>query len=58
MAHLYCLKNGIKDTSRNCTYHNKRIKEVGEAHGLIISYSSAIGWSITTQNEEAKAFVA
>lgn len=31
---------------------------MGEAHGLIISYSSAIGWSITTLNEEAKAFVA
>ena len=31
---------------------------MGEAHGLIISYSSAIGWSITTLNEGAKAFVA
>lgn len=30
---------------------------MGEAHGLIISYSSAIGWSITTLNEGAKAFV-
>lgn len=31
---------------------------MGEAHGLIISYSSTIGWSITTLNEGAKAFVA
>lgn len=31
MVHEYCLENGIKDTSNNGTYHNKRFKEQAEA---------------------------
>lgn len=58
MVHLYCVENGIKDTSRSSTYHNKRFKAVGEAHGLIISYASAIGWSVTELSKEAIDFIA
>jgi ribosomal protein S27AE len=58
MVHLYCIENDIKDTSRSATYHNKRFKEIAEAHGLIISYHKTIGWSVTELSEEAKAFIA
>lgn len=34
MVHLYCHQNGIKETSRNGTFHNKRFKDECEKHGL------------------------
>jgi len=30
MVHLYCMENGIKDTSRGTTYHNKKFKQEAE----------------------------
>lgn len=57
MVHYYCHANGIKDTSRGGTYHNKRFKEEAEKRGLIIGYSSRIGHSETTPSEELKSFV-
>lgn len=57
MVHLYCNEKGIKSTSRGRSYHNKRFKEVAEQHGLVISYDSRIGWSITELSEESKALV-
>lgn len=36
MVHYYCHVNGIKDTSRGNTYHNKRFKTVAESHGLML----------------------
>ena len=48
MVHLYNLENGIKDTSRGYTYHNKNFKEVAESHGLIIEHADKIGWSVTS----------
>ena len=33
MVHEYCMETGIKDTSNNGIYHNRRFKEQAEAHG-------------------------
>lgn len=57
MVHLYCLEHGIKDTSRSDTYHNKRFKEVAEAHGLISEYSKQSGWSITSPTDETVGLI-
>ena len=57
MTHHYCNLKGIKDVSRGGTYHNKRFKEVAEAHGLIIDYDPRIGYSVTTPSPELIAFV-
>jgi hypothetical protein len=48
MIHLYCETEGIKDTSRGSTYHNKRFKAECEARGFyyeIDTPDSRIGWS-------------
>lgn len=47
MVHLYCFQNGIKDTSRSGTYHNKNFKREAENHGLDIEMADKIGWSVT-----------
>lgn len=57
MVHLYCNEQGIKDTSRGNTYHNKRFKELAESHGLTVSYDERIGWSCTRLSEAAASFV-
>lgn len=57
MVHLWNLQNGVKDTSRGGTYHNKKFKEVAEQHGLIIEQHPKYGWTITHLNEEAKQFI-
>lgn len=57
MTHLYNIQIGVKDCSRNNTYHNKRFKQEAEKRGLIISFDKKIGWSITKLNEETKRFI-
>ncbi len=57
MCHLYALQNGIKDTSRANIYHNKKFKEIAEAHGLHIEYSEHIGYSLTTLTEDTAEWV-
>lgn len=52
MVHLHNLEKGIKDTSREYTYHNKRFKEVAENHGLIIDHAEKIGWSVTKLQQQ------
>ena len=52
MVHYYCHVNGIKDTSRGNTYHNKRFKEVAESHGLTVSHHEKYGWTVTKPTEE------
>lgn len=54
MVHLYNLENGIKDTSRAGTYHNKKFKEAAEAHGLNVENTEKYGWSKTSLTEEAR----
>lgn len=57
MVHLYNLQIGVQDTSRNGTYHNKKFKEEAEKHGLNAAKDAKYGWTLTTLNDEAKAFV-
>lgn len=57
MVHYYCHVNGIKDTSRGNTYHNKRFKGIAESHGLKVSHHEKYGWTITEPNDELLTFV-
>jgi len=57
MVHLYCEINGIKDTSNNNVYHNKRFKQEAEKRGLIIEHAKTIGWSKTSLTAELRDFV-
>lgn len=57
MVHLINLQNGIQDTSRGGTYHNKRFKQTAEEHGLIIDQHPKYGWTITRLNDEAAEFI-
>lgn len=57
MVHLHNMQNGIKDCSRNGTYHNKRFKAAAEARDLVISHDPRIGWSITEPTEALINFV-
>lgn len=54
MIHLYHLQNGIKDTSRNGTYHNKNFKAKAEEVGFEIKYDNKIGWSWCILTEPLK----
>ena len=58
MVHLYNLQIGVQDTSRGGTYHNKKYKEAAEQHGLTVEKDAKYGWTKTSLNDEAKAFVA
>lgn len=44
MCHLYALQNGIKDTSRSGIYHNRKFKEIAEAHALNVYEEDNIGY--------------
>ena len=57
MCHLYCYENGIKDTSRNYTYHNKRFKATAESHGLVVAHHDKYGWTITSPGDDLLDFV-
>lgn len=43
MVHEYCMESGIKDTSNNGVYHNRRFKEQAEAHGLEVAHHDKYG---------------
>ena len=57
MCHYYCHVNGIKDTSRGNTYHNKRFKEVAESHGLIVKHDEKYGWTLTSPSDDLIEFI-
>ena len=57
MVHYYCHTQGIKDTSRGNTYHNKRFKEEAEKRGLMISSAPHIGYSVTQPAPELEKLV-
>ncbi len=57
MVHEHNLENGIKDTSNNGVYHNKRFKEQAESHGLVVSHHDKYGWTITNPSEELLDFI-
>lgn len=54
MVHLYNLQNGVKDTSRGNSYHNKKYKAEAEQRGLTIEKDDKYGWTITTLNEDGQ----
>ncbi len=56
-CHLFAMMNGIKDTSNQGIYHNKRFKEIAENKGhLQIDKHSKYGWTITSPTEETIDF--
>lgn len=57
MVHLWCLQEGIKDTSRGFTYHNKKFKENAEQRGLVIEHHPTYGWTKTSLNEQAERII-
>lgn len=54
MAHLYANEHNIKDCTRGGTYHNKKYKEIAEAHGLTCLKSSKYGYSTMLTRETAE----
>lgn len=50
-CHLYAIQSGIKDTSNNGVYHNKRFKALAEERGLSITRHEKYGWTITEPTE-------
>lgn len=56
MVHLWNIENGIQDTSRGATYHNKKFKEKAEQCGLKIDHHEKYGWTITTPTDELIEF--
>ena len=57
-GHITCAKVcGIKDTSNNGVYHNRRFKEQAEAHGLIVEHHEKYGWTITSPSEALLEFI-
>ena len=57
MVHLFNLFEGIQDTSRGGTYHNKHFKAAAEAHGLSVEKSAKYGFSTTKLTPESLEFV-
>lgn len=55
-CHLYAMENGIKDTSNQGVYHNKRFKMLAEERGLQIEKHNRYGWTITSPTEETIDF--
>lgn len=53
MVHLWNLQNGVKDTSRGFSYHNKLFKNEAEIRGLSIEHDDKYGWTKTSLNQEA-----
>ena len=51
------METGIKDTSNNGVYHNRRFKEQAEAHGLTVDHHEKYGWTITSPSEELLDFI-
>lgn len=57
MVHLDNLKKGIKDTSGNGRYHNKKFKETAEARGLVIERVDGYGWTKTSLKPETAEWI-
>ena len=57
MVHLQNLQDGVQDTSRSGTYHNKKFKETAETHGLTVEKGEKYGWHKTALAPEALEFV-
>jgi hypothetical protein len=55
LAHAVAASQGIKDTSNNNRYHNKRFKEIAEKMGIELECAPTLGWSLTTLPEATAA---
>ncbi|MGW4847883.1 hypothetical protein [Nocardia brasiliensis] len=47
-AYGVAVARGIKDTSRQGTWHNERFRLLGQELGLTLAHDPKIGWSLTT----------
>ena len=56
MIHYHNYVNGIQDTSRGYTYHNKRFRDSAEARGLHVEHHATYGWSITSPSDDLLDF--
>jgi curved DNA-binding protein CbpA len=50
-AHALAAARGIRDTSRQGRYHNKRYKILAEELGITTEHDPQLGWSVTTVPE-------
>ncbi|MDK8746878.1 MULTISPECIES: SprT-like domain-containing protein [Bacilli] len=60
MIHLYNAVNGVKDTSRNGTYHNKKFKAECENRGFYFpdaKPNKKYGWAFPKLKEETKTII-
>lgn len=55
-VHLFCLKNGIKDTSNRGVYHNRRFRDIATTKDLEIEHHPKYGYSITKPTIELLMF--
>lgn len=51
LAHAVATDTGVRDTSNNGRYHNKRFKKIGNEMGIDLEQAGTIGWSSTTLSE-------
>lgn len=51
MVHLYCMENGIEDTSKNGRYHNKLFKKEMESRDLKAEYVTYYGYTKTSPTD-------
>ena len=57
MVHLYNIQHGVKDCSRNGTYHNKRFKETAEKHGLMVYKVDGFGFAGTKLDDDTARWI-
>lgn len=57
MVHLYCMENGIKDTSRHGYYHNTKFRDAAAEHHLITTEQNKVGWNHSELDEIALAWL-
>jgi hypothetical protein len=57
-AHALAHARGIKDTSRQGRYHNRRFKTLAQELGLHVDHDPRLGWSLSTLPDETAAHYA
>lgn len=53
--HAACENLGIKETSRNGRYHNRKFAEMAEKFGIEVEHSAELGFSTTTMPDHTAA---
>ena len=57
MVHYYNYVTGVRDCSRNNSYHNKRFRDAAESRGLVVNRSKTYGWAHTSPSNRIVDFV-